>query len=194
MFKNFSIGKRLAIGFGTLAALILVMGGFSILRMGAAQTTVREITDHEVPGIRDLGHLATGLAEYRVSERGLVSSYENPEKAAEYTAELAAGEVAYNKLADTYGKSLDTDSERKSFAEMKALSDLYFANSRKLIEGVKSGDLSAASGAGSPAISRRVGTPVPTACQTSAAWPVSRSVTSARSPGAATQLSSRHSG
>ena len=148
MFKNFSIGKRLAIGFGTLAALILVMGGFSILRMGAAQTTVREITDHEVPGIRDLGHLATGLAEYRVSERGLVSSYENPEKAAEYAGELAAGEVAYNKLADTYGKSLDTDSERKSFAEMKALSDLYFANRRNLIEGVKSGDLSAASGAG----------------------------------------------
>ena len=74
MLQNLTIGKRLAIGFSALAILILVTGVFSALRMGNTQRMVQKVTDESVPAIRDLGRLATMLAEYRVSERGLVAS------------------------------------------------------------------------------------------------------------------------
>ena len=99
MFKHLKIGKRLAIGFAVLVLLIVVTGAFSAQRMGVAQDVVVEITNKEVPAIRDLGRMATMLAEYRVSERGLVAGYEDPEKVAEYTDELIAGGKAFDALS-----------------------------------------------------------------------------------------------
>lgn len=62
-----------------------------------------DITKKEVPAIRDLGRMATMLAEYRVSERGLAAGYEDPEKVAEYMGELIAGGKAFDELAKAYG-------------------------------------------------------------------------------------------
>src|SRR5690606_123099 len=91
MFSSFSIGKRLGIGFAALALLILVMGGFAADRMGRAQDMVLDLTHESVPAVRELGAMATALAEYRVSERGLVSSVGDAAKMEEYGSELVAG-------------------------------------------------------------------------------------------------------
>ncbi|MFT3668541.1 MAG: methyl-accepting chemotaxis protein [Pseudoxanthomonas sp.] len=148
MFKHLNIGKRLAIGFAVLVLLIVTTGVFSALRMGAAQDVVLDITKKEVPAIRDLGRMATMLAEYRVSERGLVAGYEDPEKVAEYTAELIAGGKAFDELSKAYGAGLTDKQDQALHQEMMAKSALYFDNSRRLIESVKVGDLTPASGAG----------------------------------------------
>ncbi len=148
MFKHLKIGKRLAIGFAVLVLLIVVTGAFSAQRMGVAQGVVVEITNKEVPAIRDLGRLATMLAEYRVSERGLVANYEDPEKVAEYTDEMIAGDKAFDELSKKYGSSISDAQEKALYEQMLAKSALYFDNSRRLIESVKVGDLTPASGAG----------------------------------------------
>ncbi len=148
MFKHLKIGKRLAIGFAVLVLLIVVTGAFSAQRMGVAQDVVVEITNKEVPAIRDLGRMATMLAEYRVSERGLVAGYEDPEKVAEYTDELIAGGKAFDALSKAYGSSLTDPQDKALHQEMMAKAALYFENSRRLIESVKVGDLTPASGAG----------------------------------------------
>ncbi len=147
MFKHLKIGKRLAIGFAVLVLLIVVTGAFSAQRMGVAQDVVVEITNKEVPAIRDLGRMATMLAEYRVSERGLVASYENPEKVAEYTGELVAGAKAFDDLSKAYGATITDPQQKALYQQMLAKSALYFDNSRLLIESVKVGDLTPASGA-----------------------------------------------
>ncbi|WP_447939738.1 methyl-accepting chemotaxis protein [Pseudoxanthomonas mexicana] len=148
MFKHLKIGKRLAIGFAILVLLIVVTGAFSAQRMGVAQDVVVGITNKEVPAIRDLGRLATMLAEYRVSERGLVAGYQDPEKVAEYTGELVAGGKAFDELSKAYGSSITDKHQKELYAQMLAKSALYFDNSRLLIESVKVGDLTPASGAG----------------------------------------------
>ena len=148
MFKHLKIGKRLAIGFAILVLLIVATGAFSAQRMGVAQGVVVEITNKEVPAIRDLGRLATMLAEYRVSERGLVAGYQDPEKVAEYTGELLAGSKAFDALSQTYGSRITDPQQKALYQQMLAKSALYFDNSRLLIESVKVGDLGPASGAG----------------------------------------------
>ncbi|MBD9467548.1 methyl-accepting chemotaxis protein [Pseudoxanthomonas sp. PXM01] len=148
MFKHLKIGKRLAIGFAVLVLLIVVTGAFSAQRMGVAQGVVVEITNKEVPAIRDLGRLATMLAEYRVSERGLVANYEDPDKVAEYTGEMVAGDKAFDALSKAYGDSITDKQEQELYQQMLAKSALYFDNSRQLIESVKVGDLTPASDAG----------------------------------------------
>ena len=147
MLQNLTIGKRLAIGFSALALLIFVTGAFSALRMGNTQTMVRRVTDESVPAIRDLGKLATMLAEYRVSERGLVASADDAAKREEYAGELAQGSQAFYALAKTYEAKIADDRDRTLYKEIMARADRYFANSRKLVEALKVGDLTPAKGA-----------------------------------------------
>ncbi len=147
MLQNLSIGKRLTIGFSALAVLILITGAFAALRMGNTQTMVHKVTDESVPAIRDLGKLATMLAEYRVSERGLVASADDAAKREEYAGELAEGSRAFYALAKTYEAKIDDERDRTLYKETMARADRYFENSRKLIEALKVGDLTPAKGA-----------------------------------------------
>lgn len=148
MLQNLNIGKRLAFGFGALALLILVMGAFAAQRMGTAQHTVRNVTQESVPAIRNLGQLATMLAEYRVSERGLVASYEDATKAAEYEVELKAGAKEFSELASAHEAKIADAHERQLYEDVHAKAERYFENSRALVQGLKTGDMTAVKAAG----------------------------------------------
>ncbi len=147
MLQNLTIGKRLAIGFSALAVLILITGAFSALRMGNTQRMVQKVTDESVPAIRDLGRLATMLAEYRVSERGLVSSADDPAKREEYAGELAEGSKAFFALAKTYESKISDTRDRALYKETMARANRYFDNSRKLVAALAVGDMTPAKGA-----------------------------------------------
>ncbi|WP_038054028.1 MULTISPECIES: methyl-accepting chemotaxis protein, partial [Thermomonas] len=147
MLQNLTIGKRLAIGFSALAILIFATGAFSALRMGNTQRMVQKVTDESVPAIRDLGRLATMLAEYRVSERGLVASADDAAKRQEYAGELAEGSKAFFALAKTYESKISDARDRTLYKETMARANRYFDNSRKLVEALKVGDMTPAKGA-----------------------------------------------
>ncbi len=147
MLQNLTIGKRLAIGFSALAILIFATGAFSALRMGNTQRMVQKVTDESVPAIRDLGRLATMLAEYRVSERGLVASADDAAKREEYAGELAEGSKAFFALAKTYESKISDARDRTLYKETMARANRYFDNSRKLVEALKVGDMTPAKGA-----------------------------------------------
>src|SRR5690606_9038256 len=102
MISTLSIAKRLGIAFASLALFSVVIGAFALVRMDGAQATVLGLTHHSVPAVRELGQLATRLAEYRVSERGLVASQGDPAKIAEYGEELAAGQQSFLSELEAY--------------------------------------------------------------------------------------------
>ena len=139
--KHYRIGTRLALGFATLTLLTLAAGLFAVNRMNATQASVRGVTHGAVPAVRELGSLATQLAEYRVSERGLVASQDNPDKVKEYTDELVAGSKAFYVGLDSYRARLADPGERALYDKVRGHADSYFANSRALVEGLKVGDL-----------------------------------------------------
>ena len=141
MFSSFSIGKRLGIGFAALALLILVMGGFAADRMGTAQDMVLDLTHESVPAVRELGAMATALAEYRVSERGLVSSVGDEAKMQEYSGELVAGRQAFEQMTTAFAARVQGDDERADYDEVLARSAAYFDNSALLMTALESGDL-----------------------------------------------------
>ncbi|MDH5831347.1 methyl-accepting chemotaxis protein [Luteimonas sp. M1R5S18] len=146
MFKSLSIGRRLAIGFAALALLIVAIGAFSMQRMGKMQAEVLQLTRSAVPAIRDLGRMATALAEYRVSERGLVSNADNPEKFEEYKGELATGREQFQVIADRYAAEAGA-AEHEAYQDAMAAVALYFDNSQRLVDGLQAGDLGPVSAA-----------------------------------------------
>src|SRR5690606_24587251 len=117
MFRSLSIGKRLGIGFSALALLIVVMGGFAANRIGTSQDVVLDLTHESVPAIRELGSMDTALAEYRVSERGLVSSVGDEAKMQEYSGELVVGRKAFEEMTSAFAARVSGDSERVAYED-----------------------------------------------------------------------------
>ena len=140
MFASLSIGKRLGIGFAALALLIVVMGGFAAQRMGTAQDVVLDLTHESVPAVRELGAMATALAEYRVSERGLVSSLGDAAKMEEYGGELVAGRKSFEEMTGAFVTRVQGDAERAAYDAVLARAAAYFDNSALLRSALESGD------------------------------------------------------
>jgi methyl-accepting chemotaxis protein len=148
VLADMKIGRRLGFAFATISLLLLVIGGLSMMKLNTTQATVRTLTRENVPTVRSLGELATKLAEYRVSERGLVASYDDAEKAAEYAGELTAGQKDFYALARPLGARFAEPRERALYGEVMSKADRYFANSRAMVEALKVGDLAPSKQAG----------------------------------------------
>ncbi|MBV2210059.1 MAG: MCP four helix bundle domain-containing protein [Thermomonas sp.] len=148
MLQNLTIGKRLIIGFSALAILILITGIFAAQRMGTTQDEVRKFTSVEVPQIRALGQLATDIAEYRVSERGLVASQDDPEKMAEYGAEMASGSQSIENQIKAYKPYAGDTKDMALHKTILANSEKYFTNSRSIQAALVAGDMAPAKAAG----------------------------------------------
>ncbi|MGY1518814.1 methyl-accepting chemotaxis protein [Luteimonas sp. A482] len=148
MFSSLNIGKRLGIGFAALALLIVVMGGFAVDRMGVAQEMVLELTHESVPAVRELGAMATALAEYRVSERGLVGSVGDAAKMQEYGGELIAGRKAFEQMTGDFAARVQGEDARQAYEEVLSRAAAYFDNSAQLVAALEIGDTGPAAAAG----------------------------------------------
>ncbi|WP_460834842.1 HAMP domain-containing protein, partial [Lysobacter humi (ex Lee et al. 2017)] len=142
------IARRLALGFTTVSVLLLLLGAFALWQVRQTHATVVQLTRQDMPVVRDLGRLATQLAEYRVSERGLVASSDDPGKSAEYADELVAGQRDFYALARSLAPSFPSGRERVLYADVMSCANRYFANSRALVVALKAGDTAPAKRAG----------------------------------------------
>src|SRR5690606_32954229 len=97
-------------------------------RMGSAQDVVLDLTHEAVPAIRELGAMATALAEYRVSERGLVSSVGDQAKMQEYSGELVVGREAFEGMTSAFAARVAGDGERAAYEAVLAKAAAYFDN------------------------------------------------------------------
>ncbi|GHA80939.1 methyl-accepting chemotaxis protein [Cognatilysobacter bugurensis] len=147
-FRHLKIAHKLFVSFGLLVAIAGALAGFAMLRMSESAQTVKTLTAEGVPLVRDLGALATQLAEYRVSERGLVSDRENPEKAAEYAAELVDGRTRFDAQVAALSGAFHEAQEQALYGEVVAKAAQYFDNSERLVEALKVDDLGPAKQAG----------------------------------------------
>jgi methyl-accepting chemotaxis protein len=142
------IGRRLGLAFATISLLLLALGAFALWQLKGVRSTVVQLTSQDMPVVRDLGRLSTMLAEYRVSERGLVSSIDDAEKTAEYLGELQTGQRDFYAMLHPLGASFPSGEERAKYQVVVQRADRYFANSRALVGALRAGDLAPSKQAG----------------------------------------------
>jgi len=56
-FSNLKIGKKLALGFGTIATLMIVLGVFSILQLSKVNANTVDIATNWLPSVKVLGEI-----------------------------------------------------------------------------------------------------------------------------------------
>ena len=136
MFSNLSVAKRLAIGFGTLVALLLAVVGVALWSMANMRASTVEINTNWLPSVETLGQLNTAKSEVRVAQWRHISSTD-PKAMADVEQRLNQRLGELDKARETYAKLISTDEERKIYdsftADWKrfmAIHDKMLAHSR----------------------------------------------------------------
>src|SRR5690348_10486037 len=90
--KNMKVGTRLALGYATVLALLLVIVGAGLWKMGQMQERINNITDMNNVQISQIGALQDSLMERAIILRnlGLLSDMERMRPEAERLRQLEA--------------------------------------------------------------------------------------------------------
>jgi len=117
MLRSIKIGPRLIMGFGMLATLILILGGFSLHQMNEMHEDFDEVSDIWLPSIDTLASLNLAIMRYRAfSLRQLLDT--EPATLAETQASMRELLTEINDLLRDYEGYLTSDEERQMFSEL----------------------------------------------------------------------------
>ncbi|MEK8045498.1 methyl-accepting chemotaxis protein [Ideonella margarita] len=131
--RQLRIGLRLSLAFGAMALLIVLMGGFAVLKMGTINASTEEIATNSMPSIRALGEINIAMnAARRFSLRHALEIEATGKQSAERSRDELVNTTVPQALA-TYEKLLSSDAERQHFADTNAAWQAYIAADKELL-------------------------------------------------------------
>jgi methyl-accepting chemotaxis protein len=142
-FRSISIAPRAALGFGVIALIVFILGGFALVQMSGMHERSGEIEDDWVPSLNALSDLSRSVYRLRATTlRALLSDSEaqlqkNLEHAQQMRAEL-------DSVQNTYEKLISSREEQSHYDSFKAAESQYLALQSQLLQHMRSGDRTAA--------------------------------------------------
>ena len=142
-FRSISIAPRAALGFGVIALIVFILGGFALVQMSGMHERSGEIEDDWVPSLNALSDLSRSVYRLRATTlRALLSDSEaqlqkNLEHAQQMRAELDSAQNTYEKL-------ISSRDEQSHYDRFKAAESQYLALQSQLLQHMRSGDRTAA--------------------------------------------------
>jgi methyl-accepting chemotaxis protein len=133
MLSNLRVGPRMALGFGLLLVLMLLMGGFASNRVARVQANVLDLSDNWVVSTQQLAAMSEALNLMRRSELQLALGG-SAEFMKNEQDRLAKQWQAMPPLLKGYGESLGGDEETRQFGAFKDALVAYQGSQPRLIE------------------------------------------------------------
>jgi methyl-accepting chemotaxis protein len=116
--SNWTIGKRLATGFGAVLAITLGLGAFSYLRVTQIAASSNVILNDSLPGVYTIGQIQAGAKENLVlTLRHILASDESEKQALE--AQMTRLVSQMDTLVADYEKTITRDQDRQLFEAIK---------------------------------------------------------------------------
>ena len=126
------IGPRLGLGFATVLALTIVVGLFSVNRLGRVNDATTDLAKNWLPSMRALSDYRAALATIKRAE----SLYILDDKAEAYNAELKRvqdGKAAADKAWKAYAAMITPGEEEQIAKEVQAGQERYYAGMDKVL-------------------------------------------------------------
>jgi len=76
--ESMTIGKRIALGFAVILAILLIIGVFAIYQMNGASTAAGYLSDEYIPELGMISKLQGSVADARVGARSFQFTGEAP--------------------------------------------------------------------------------------------------------------------
>lgn len=143
MLRNMKIGPRLALGFGLLTLLILILGIFSLQKMTIMNKDNEAIIHNWLPSIEHLATMNLSIMRYRIYALGQILRPE-PETLMLTGEKLRALQVEINNHLKDYESLISTSEERELFNRLSTAKESYIAVVERMGTAVKNGDIDGA--------------------------------------------------
>ena len=131
--KNWTIGKRIGVGFVALLTLMALMGGVTWIKLKGIQKSNTEVAEDALPSITLSSKLLESALQYRViTLKHLISDDEAEMTALEKQADSTAQEIL--KAVAEYGSTVVETEDKANLAKVEPAFQAYRGNAIKLRE------------------------------------------------------------
>lgn len=141
--NQWSIGKRLIVGFSLMGGLMLVLGLWASGNMGKMQAQTHEITSNWLPTLEQLSEINLHLMRYRIFALRMVISAERG-RADEDRARLEEVRQELELHQKKYEEFISVPAEREVFLQLLETKNRYFAAVAEVDRLLAAGDRAAA--------------------------------------------------
>lgn len=141
--RNLNIAPRASLGFGLVALLLLLLGGFSLLQMAEMNKDSGQVNDNWLPSVLSLGEMNQDILQLRALTLRLMLNTDE----AITRQNLARVEELRDVLSKADGgyETLISSAEEKAlYDSFKQAESSYLQEQSKVIEAVRQNDLDAA--------------------------------------------------
>ncbi|ACD96668.1 methyl-accepting chemotaxis protein [Trichlorobacter lovleyi] len=131
-FRNFKISTKLVVSFLFILTLMAALGFFMILRLSTISASSQDMAKVQLPGLLSISRISDYFGSYRRGEllEVLSEKKEDIEKYVKRNSEmlekLKSEQLVYEKL-------MDSDAEKKAYAEFAEALPLYLAENPKIV-------------------------------------------------------------
>ncbi|MCR4510230.1 methyl-accepting chemotaxis protein [Pseudomonas sp. 32.2.56] len=141
--RNLNIAPRASLGFGLVALLVLVLGGFSLLQMAEMNKQSEQVNENWLPSILSLGEMSQDVLRLRaLTLRLMLNSDES--MARQNLARVEELRSHLGKAQGTYEKLISSAEERSAYGRFKLAESSYLQEQSKIVEAIRQNDLDAA--------------------------------------------------
>jgi hypothetical protein len=143
--SQFTIPRRVGLGFALLVLAAIAVGGTSLSRLGAIGGNVERISGNTVPSVVTLSRIIADNLLILQSARTAVLDTDQPERMQAARQDLAAAERRSEEAIATYRGLLSDAEDEQLFGEATAARATFLAEIRRAIELSDRGDPAARS-------------------------------------------------
>jgi methyl-accepting chemotaxis protein len=130
LFSKMKIAKKLGLGFGSVLALVVVLGIFSVLRLAHVNGNTVEIATNWMPSVKTLADLRSDDGAVR---RWQLSHILNPDKA-QAQGRLDRSLAAIGDTRRKYEALISSDEQRRLYEQYRSAWDRYMAVQERVLE------------------------------------------------------------
>ena len=141
--RNLNIAPRASLGFGLVALLMLLLGGFSLLQMGEMRKQSELIDENWLPSVISLGEINQDILRLRALTLRLMLSGNDSQRQENLSrAEEVRG--ALDKAQANYEKLISEPEEKIIYERFKQAEISYLQEQSKIVNAVRQNDLDSA--------------------------------------------------
>ncbi|PWW36909.1 methyl-accepting chemotaxis protein [Idiomarina loihiensis] len=126
MIRQFSIGVRASVAFGLIGALTLILGLFSLNRMGLIQANMNYISNEHVPALDNINGISRAFLRVRVHSANVATFYSDADRIEQYKERLDDAVADVKRNQNEFSEFINDDKVLAEYQNYMELNDQYW--------------------------------------------------------------------
>ncbi|WP_323813721.1 methyl-accepting chemotaxis protein [Cellvibrio sp. NN19] len=141
--RDIKIGLRLALAFGLLALLVVLLGGSSLHNINRMSAAGHQITENWMPSLAAIADVNLSLMRFRIFTLRAALD-DTPEELAQTSARLDSIRQDLDKAGKRYESLISEAGERQVYGKLLEVKQAYIAGSAEVVSAMQIGDTATA--------------------------------------------------